>query len=219
MKTPTGSALPFRRPPEIEKIADSLRAELGVKTIPVDIEHILEIQMGIRLIPVPGFRYNYDVEAFISTNWKEIHVDKEAYDSDGYRGRLNFTLAHELGHLILHKDAFEAIGITTIQDFYSLQEAKDEPGNWFHRRAEVQADIFASKFLIPSDKLSESRTRVIKENEKELIAAKIDLKDSEILDPYLASVLAEEFQVSEGAMLVALNHKALDDLEVEKSRQ
>ena len=53
-----------------------LEAYHPIGGIPVPIEEIIEFQFGIDIIPMPGFHYNYEVDAFISTDLTEIRVDQ-----------------------------------------------------------------------------------------------------------------------------------------------
>lgn len=56
-------------------------------------------------------------------------------------GRINFTIAHELGHYLLHRkvrDTFQC-GVTEMMDYHSLES----------KRLESQANTFASYLLMP----------------------------------------------------------------------
>lgn len=68
----------------------------------------------------------------ISKDIKDIHVKR-------------FTIAHELGHAILHREAlqglFEKANDFNIDDFYGLSK--------WEKRLELQANLFASYLLIP----------------------------------------------------------------------
>ena len=44
----------------------------------------------------------YSVDAFLSLDFLELHIDEEHYMSQTNRSR--FTLAHEAGHYFLHKE-------------------------------------------------------------------------------------------------------------------
>lgn len=68
----------------------------------------------------------------------EIHLKKETNVQ-----RKRFTLAHELGHLILHMDFFDK-GARAIHDENYYRTAGD------YTEKELQADEFAASFLMPS---------------------------------------------------------------------
>lgn len=76
---------------------------------PVDIEHVIEATMGIRIIPVKSLQKSCDVEGFISKDFKSIYIDEFLYTDDRYYKRVRFTIAHEIGHLILHRSTIDAV--------------------------------------------------------------------------------------------------------------
>lgn len=57
-------------------------------------------------------------------------------------GRIRFTLAHELGHYLLHR---------TVQESFSCSEADMLHWDSTERQLEIQADLFASYLLMPID--------------------------------------------------------------------
>lgn len=83
----------------IEQIAEKFREDYWDSGIPVDIELIIEKELKLDLIPVSQMKRDYGVEAFISLNLKEIY-----YDSDIIETRIRFSMAHEVGHMILHRE-------------------------------------------------------------------------------------------------------------------
>lgn len=205
MNTETGISLPFLGAEKIKKAADEFRERYWKKPMPVNIEHVVEIQLGILLSPVPGLRQRFGVLAFISSNWGEIIVDKEVYEDDRFRPILNFCFAHEIGHFVLHKEAYSALRIASLEDYYKFTEAKAENGNSFHKYAEVQADIFANTLLVPSDELKLLRDVLLASKKEEMIKTGLALEKSPILNNYLAVDLAEKFQVSETVVKIALD--------------
>ena len=93
---------------EIAKHADGfLQKYHKSKSTPVPIEEIIDLDFNIDIIPLPGVQDLCDVEGFISPDFKAIYVDKYVYDNRPYRFR--FTLAHEIGHLIIHKEKLSQI--------------------------------------------------------------------------------------------------------------
>ncbi|WP_181292093.1 ImmA/IrrE family metallo-endopeptidase, partial [Brachyspira hampsonii] len=91
------------------------------------------INLGDTILGLISFKKN---TIFISNRLK--------YDSPRWR----FTLAHEIGHLILHKQYLEKymdIFEDNITDVFSENEII--PKN-LNRRMEMQANIFASNFLV-----------------------------------------------------------------------
>lgn len=205
MTIQNGTSLPFLDALKIKEAADAFRNEHWKKSVPVDIEHIIEIQMGIQLVPVPGLRRGFGIDAFITSIWGEIYVDKDAYDDERYRARVRFSLAHEIGHYVLHKKAYEKLGIVSVENYYKFTEAKAEAENTFHRYAEVQADMFANILLIPSQHLLKRRIELLEIKKEELVKANVPLQDNPTLNSYLAPYLSEEFGVSGIALKIALD--------------
>ena len=73
-------------------------------TIPVPIEEIVEFQLGIHIVPMPHLHELLDVDGFLTADLKEIYVHDFVYHKRP--GRYRFTLAHEVGHFVLHADIY-----------------------------------------------------------------------------------------------------------------
>lgn len=82
--------------------------------IPVPIEKIIEFKLHIDIVPLPGLEGAFGVVGFTSSDLREISVDQYVYDHQ--LGRYRFTLAHEVGHFVLHAGLFKA------QTFRSIEE-------------------------------------------------------------------------------------------------
>ena len=140
--------IPFLSKGEIESRADSFRKRFWNKPVPVDIENIIEIGLKIGLIPVPGLQNLCDADALITSNWRYIYVDNSRYLDERYRNRLRFSLAHEMGHFILHKELYKSFNIKGQNDYYKLlNEFPPEQYGYL----EFQANSFASYLLVPRD--------------------------------------------------------------------
>jgi hypothetical protein len=138
--------------PEVWQFAEDFRAKFNKppERIPVPIENIIEFELGVEIRPIPNLKVKCDIEGFLSSNLKTIFVDEYMYNDDRYENRLRFTLAHEVGHLILHEDEIRKMEFRNSKDwldFNSMQ--KDEDIEWFER----QAKQFAGRLLVPKDPL------------------------------------------------------------------
>ena len=90
--------LPYR---VIGEKATSFLAEIGrLDSLPVDVESIIECDLGLDIIPIPGLQRVIGAEAFLSSDLRGISVDQSVLENRINRYR--FSLAHELGHLKLH---------------------------------------------------------------------------------------------------------------------
>ncbi|HBO4309891.1 TPA: ImmA/IrrE family metallo-endopeptidase [Pseudomonas aeruginosa] len=130
---------------EANRITTLLR-KFGLDTFPVDIRYVaLELSKSIspdapisaiKPVPIPTF------EGMLKKSPKGdrwiIGVNEDGASS----GRKNFTIAHEFGHFILHRE-LQA-------DFQCMQK---DMHTWdaLGKKIEMEADIFASYLLMPAD--------------------------------------------------------------------
>jgi len=188
--------IPFIDRKIIKKKADQFRRDYWNEEIPVDIEKIIDNKLKIDIVVTAGLRDNFDIDAFITSDWSAIFVDLISFNNERLKNRLRSSLAHEIGHYILHKEIYESFGVETEADYYRHYERlpQDE-----YNKLEVQAFIFAGYLLVPRDRL---------ELEKKSIMEKV--KDTEKFDPemmreYLAQYLSKKFGISSDAMQFILN--------------
>ena len=150
----TGEITPLRLPwSKIQEIAEQFRKTyIHNSDIPVAIEQIVEATMGISVIPQKGLHDDCDMDGYMSNNMKWIYVDEDYYDfhKDKYYKRVRFTIAHEIGHVILHREIIDNIKFKSDEDWKKFRMSlKDDSNNWF----ESQAHEFAGRLLVPVDPL------------------------------------------------------------------
>lgn len=181
----------------IKEKADVFRKKYCGNIIPVDIEKTIE-KIGIDIIPIPSLENFCNTDAFITSDWNSIYVDNEKYMDDRYYNRLRFSLAHELGHLLLHKSVYESLGILNFEDYYRflLEVVGIEYG-----KIETQANKFAGFLLMPPEILKSERNNIVKKYDE---LKSIDPKQ---INSYIAGQLAKKFGVSAEAMEIALNNE------------
>lgn len=125
-------------------------------TIPVPIEIIAEKEFGIDIVPVPGLQEalrsdDYGVVGFITGNLEEIHIDEWVFKHR--ENRYRFTIAHELGHVVLHSDLYSSATFATIEGWKAfINDIPDEEHAWL----EWQAYAFAGLVLVPPEPLERS---------------------------------------------------------------
>lgn len=115
-----------------ENVAQYTRKYLGLKDDPVrDVFSLLE-RNGVIVIELDYDVDLFDGVSFLTDGGSYIIIINKKFSSDHKR----FTLAHELGHLIMH----------TSNDFI-ISDCRDK---------EDEANRFASEFLMPADFISNS---------------------------------------------------------------
>lgn len=119
--------------------------------IPVKIETIVDNELEINIAPLPGLRDEFDnADAFITSDFTAIYIDQFVYD---YRdNRRRFTLAHEIGHMVMHREVYEKLDMrsfdTAIQSISSIPIP-------IRSRLEGESNEFAGHVLVPSIALTD----------------------------------------------------------------
>ncbi|MBM4030667.1 MAG: ImmA/IrrE family metallo-endopeptidase [Planctomycetes bacterium] len=122
-------------------------------TIPVPIEEIAEVKLRLDIMPVPGLQDalrsdDYGVVGFLTGDLKEIHVDEWIWNHRYNRYR--FTIAHEIGHLVLHRDLYQGRDFDSVGSWKTfINSIPDEVHGWY----EWQAHAFAGLVLVPERRL------------------------------------------------------------------
>ncbi len=163
--------------------------------LPIPIEEIVELKMNIAIVAVPGIKKLLGIDAFISSDFTQITVDENSLLK--FTKRTRFSIAHEIGHLILHKDWYEKYGPKDFEDYLTFYDRID---NKVYKYMEIQAHTFAGLVLVPSSLLF---------NELKIRIGKIPhLEIPEILIP-VAQDLLEIFEVSGEVMFRRLQKEKI----------
>ena len=182
---------------EIKNKADDFRLKFWGNKVPVGVEKIIEIKLKIDIIPIPEMLNQCGMDAQITSDFSAIYVDQKSYENNTTRFR--FSLAHELGHFVLHKKFYDGLEISDLEDvmdFINNINLKE------YGHLETQANKFASYFLLPREHLAKVREKTLKEMAKGHDISKFDEKT---VNSYLAEYVAPEFSVSSGSAEIALN--------------
>ena len=170
------------RKDSIRKKATALLKSYGVTSAPVPVERIAELKAQIRYSrlddKLSGMVYVKDGIAIIGVN--ALH----------HPNRQRFTIAHELGHLVLHKPMITK-EIHVDKNFPILMRAPASTTKV--NQTEIEANYFAAEILMPASFL----TRSLKE--EPFIINDID-------DDIVASTLAKKYRVSVSAMRFRLSN-------------
>ena len=148
---------------QLRQFADKFLAEYNSHDlIPVPIEEIAEVSLGLGIIPIPGLQRAFEIEGFIDSDLSAITVDQFVLENRAKRYR--FTLAHEIGHLYLHRTILEQVKFSSIEEWKRFQlDVDSEDYNWL----EWQAYCFAGLVLVPPGHLREQFVTYEKRAEEE----------------------------------------------------
>lgn len=131
----------------IELIAARLRQMAGAESIPTDVDKIVQFMGGeIKDNPNP-----WDIEAQVTKTGNSFQI---LLTNDTSRRRKKFSIAHELGHIILHSgflnpDIWKQVpeGV----NFYRIGTGK----------IEYEANDFAAALLMPQDVFREEAAKCL----------------------------------------------------------
>lgn len=166
-------------------------------SIPVPVEDIIDLGFKIDVVSATGLEERFGIDAFITGNLKEIHVEDMVYRTQSYR--LRFSLAHELGHLILHPAIYRQLAFKTKEEWWA---AMSELGKTKYDLLEGQAHAFGRRLVCPTNQLVGWFRKI----EEALGAVGKTFKDAE---DYAVKSLAKEFDVSRGTIWYRLRDENL----------
>lgn len=161
----------------IERLADEVLERCGVDTVPVPIEaiaakHNIQIRLSPLETDISGFLFRDRPGTVIGLNSSQAKV------------RQRFTVAHEVGHFLLHQE--ETLHVDRQGVFARLRSNRSSEGS---DPEEIEANHFAASILMPARFL-----------ERDLGASRhIDSDDDEFI-----ARLAKRYEVSSQAMLIRL---------------
>jgi Zn-dependent peptidase ImmA (M78 family) len=182
----------------IKEAADGFRLAYWGNIIPVDIEKILETKLDMSIIPVPELSLYCDTDALITSDWTTVIVDNAKYSDQKYLNRLRFSIAHEIGHYVLHQDFYSSLEIQTTEDFYNF--INQLPGEQY-AYLETQANKFANFLLVPREILFLEKEKIL---QAKGVMADFLRFDDETLNSYIAGPLSTIFGVSSEVVEIAL---------------
>lgn len=178
---------------EIRKRADAfLQQHHPGRNISVPIEEIVEFQLGINIVPLPGLHKGFEIDGFTSSDLKNIFVDESFYDNLPRRYR--FTLAHEVGHIVLHRNVYCK---KNFQDIAEWKNFINSIPDQTHRWLEYQAYAFGGLVLVPGEHLQRLADKYIKRILKEGISLE---EKWDACWAWVADWLAKDFEVSTQAI-------------------
>lgn len=164
------------------------------RTIPTPIDEIIELKLGIKLNAVSGLKEKFDIDGFINSRCDEITMDSSVFEK--YLERTRFTLAHEIGHMILYKEIYCIGSFNSPEEYSKYQDSiSSEDYDWLER----QANIFAGCILVPEKPLREEVSKALRNQLT---------KEEDFAIPYL-EFLPEKFKVSSMVLLRRIKKEGL----------
>lgn len=164
---------------QIEEKATEVLQRTGTYRVPVPVE-------------VVALRHGLEVEAAaLGDGVSGVLIVQGDRGSIGYNethaaARQRFSIAHELGHFVLHRNEPETANLFIDKKFAIF--LRDEQSAEGAELREIQANHFAAALLMPADALR-----------KEIASGEFDLVDDDSL-----AELAERFEVSARALSIRL---------------
>lgn len=157
-------------------------------TIPVPIEKIVEFEFDINIVPVLGLQREIEVEGFTSSDLKNIYVDEYVYTE--YINRYRFTVAHEIGHIVLHRNLYRSNRFSSIAEWKEfINSMTEEEHGWL----EYQGYAFAGLILAPRENLIKHTKEWVKKIEGKGVSLE---KNWDFAWELIMEHLGKAFQVS-----------------------
>ena len=158
--------------------------------IPVEVEEILW-GVGLEIEVIQSLKAAGDVDALLRGDLSGIIVDADDYMDDRMQNRMRFSIAHELGHFVLHSNVYRGIKHNSVEEWIQFIQAIPEDQ---YSYIEQQAYEFAGRLLVPSDYL---KTYLMEAADKAK-AAGFDEWDTtgDVAREYMASSICRYFGVS-----------------------
>lgn len=124
--------------------------------LPIDVFSVVELELSLDVIPFDDLYEKYRIDAAIRSDFSGVYIDTNDFklldtDHDPNLNRLRFSIAHELGHMVLHREEFESNGFKTVSDFIAWTESLG--GRNYN--IEQEANEFAGRLLVPIERLAE----------------------------------------------------------------
>lgn len=183
----------FIRPEEIEKATlDFLSKHHPKGTLPIPIEEIVEFSLNLNIVPMPELLSQHSIDGFLSSDCTELYLDETQWEK--FPNRARYTMAHEVGHLVLHGHYLRSVEISSIEQWKGLVLGKGDG----HAVMETQANMFAGFLLMPTKHLA-NEFKAAKNTIDKKMFANSNFPEDIVLAPFIAKRMARLFDVSEEA--------------------
>ena len=170
-----------------EKVEEFRSKYKHAQNVPVDILDLVEVDLNLDIIPIPGLRNFGEIEALLSGDLSGILIDERNFSDERYQNRLIFSVAHEIAHFVLHSDFYKKYKYDNIDEWINIiSSIPDKEYSWI----EYQANEFAGQLLVEKQRLSDE----FKECQEMLKEANNNLKTNDpITIEYMATHISKKF--------------------------
>ena len=157
--------------------------------IPVPIDEIVELGLGLDLIATQNLTKDSGVPGFISRDLTTITVDLGVFEKRPFLCRK--IIAHELAHSLLHRDFYSNISYSDVSGWLGVIRSIS---NTDLERLEWQADALGSLICVPKKELGRHVKTALQRAtlNKEFNINKVN---SKMLAKYIGSSLDKIFEV------------------------
>jgi len=176
--------------------------------LPIDIAGIVELDLKLEIRPVDRLKEFLDIDALLFGNMKGITVDKQDFMNDKAQNRLRFSLAHEIGHYVLHRDVYNNFPYDDPDGWIELtQQIPKEEYDWI----EYHANEFAGRLLVARDFLEKDLKKAVKHAESTGFSKwnALDKDRKEFAKEYIASAICKKYGVSQQVIMRRLDREEL----------
>lgn len=191
---------------ELEQRAQEVLRQYPQRSIPIDIEWLVESMAGVVLDIYPGLRLNHNLWGMTGIDPETatiiIYVDDELADREDKFRLYRMTVAEEMAHVLIHRKAIEQV--KSPRDFIEIQASE----KW--HECERNAKRLAAALLMPARQVQEDAQRFYRE-----MVAVVGFDHPDAVKKLLVSKMAEKYVVSVQTMQFRLNEwpiKALDKI-------
>lgn len=197
---------PFISKTKIQEAVDEFRSKYWQDNdSPIDVEQIVEFDLGIQIIPVKNLLNEKGIDAFISQDFNFITIDEDIYLRDANQSRRRFSLGHELGHYVLHKSLYRELTFKTEDEWIQFIESIPEADYSF---IEYHAYEFSGKLLVPKNTLVKSLVKASEKFKSNSILR--NLNDFDLIKSHIYSNIGREFFVSDGVIERRVNSEQIN---------
>lgn len=195
--------VPFIKPDDTERYAvDFLDRHNPKRRFPVPVDEIAEESYGIHLVPLTGLEELIEAHGFITSDFREILIDRGVWDCP-VQHRFLSTIAHELGHLLMHAGVYKNLRFATLDEYLDFRR-NVAPGDllWL----EVHANWFMGRVLAPTSEIKQFYEERIEECSRR--GLNTEPLDQAVVE-FIVRAMAQRFHVSQKMMRVRLRQERL----------